>query len=175
MTPDGKTHFNVLDANTGDLIKQKLLDGSGPVSKVIMFDDDLLFVSSDSGSATWGIMDDDWAPMPITSANTRLMETDASLVALAGEGDDRISLMDLKTGEALLPIDFGRVLAGGFLPETPIFWALSAHDVAALEPVRRTGATHHDRFFRGSGFCRGTPEGRYEPTETPDSPFRWWC
>ncbi len=176
VTADGITHFNVLDANTGNLIKQKLFDGRGPVSKVIMFDDDMLFVSSDSDSATWGITDDDWAPMPITSANTRLIETNASVVALAGEGDDLISLMDLKTGQALPSINFGRVLAGGFLAETPIFWALSAHDGLRLwntstSDWRELITTY---FFSDQGFVAVTPEGRYDTNQDPDSSlFRW--
>lgn len=176
VAADGSTRFHMLDARTGALLKQRAFEGEGPVTKSILLGDELLLVSSDSGGATWSVSDDMWLPMPVQSASTRLLETNGSIVAVAGEGDDLISLMDVASGEAIQPIPFGRVITGGFLPESPIFWALSAHDGLRLWDMGKENwpellTTH---FFADQGFVSALPDGRYDTNLGPDSDlFRW--
>lgn len=176
VATDGRTWFNLLDARSGALLKQRLFEGDGPVTKSLLLGDDFLLVSSDSGTATWAIAEDEWLPMPARSSSTRVLETDGSTVAVAGEGDDLIGLIDVAGKEQPQPIEFGRVIAGGFLPEAPIFWALSAHDGLRLWDTSRPGwpvllTTH---FFADQGFVTALPDGRYDTNLGPDTDlFRW--
>lgn len=173
---DGTTRFHLLDARTGALLKQRPFEGEGSVTKSLLLGDDFLLVSSDGGSATWSIADDEWLPMEAQSSGTRVLETDGSVVAIAGEGDDLISLIDVAGSKPFDPIEFGRVIAGGFLPDRPIFWALSAHDGLRLWDTGKPGwpvllTTH---FFTGQGFVSALPDGRYDTNLGPDSDlFRW--
>jgi WD40 repeat protein len=173
---DGITRFNLLDARTGALLKQRQFEGEGSVTKTLLLGDDYLLVSSDGGTATWVISEDEWLPMPARSSSTRVLETDGSVVAVAGEGDDLIGLIDVSGKEQPDPIEFGRVIAGGFLPEAPIFWALSAHDGLRLwdtsKPEWPVLLTTH--FFSDQGFVTAMPDGRYDTNLGPDSDlFRW--
>ena len=173
---DGNIDFHLLDARSGAVLKQRRFEGEGPVTKSLLLGDDFLLVSSDGGTGIWAIEDDRWLPMQVQSSSTRMLETDGSVVAVAGEGDDLIGLIDVAGSEEMMPIEFGRVIAGGFLPETPIFWALSAHDGLRLWDTSKIGwpillTTY---FFADQGFVAAMPDGRYDTNLGPDSDlFRW--
>lgn len=176
VAADGTTWFHAIDTRTGAVVKQRRFEGDGPVTKSQLLGDQFLLVSSDSGGGTWWLEFDEWLPMEGRSTSTRVLETDGSVVAMAGEGDDLISLSDVSGEQELAPLSFGRVIAGGFLSETPIFWALSAHDGLRMWDTSKPGwpvllTTH---FFADQGYVAALPDGRYDTNLGPDSEsFRW--
>ena len=173
---DSNYRATIFDAKTGAITHSLVFDKEGVVSKILLLDDGILFVASDSGNAIWDMAADSWDSLPLKSSKTRFVEANDFVVAAAGTGDDNIELMDLETGERLPGLPFGRVIAGGFLPETQIFWALSAHDGLRFWDTSSTDwvPLFTTYFFADQGFVTVTPEGRYDTNLGPDtSLFRW--
>lgn len=172
----GQYRFIILDAQSGAIRKSRDYAGEGAVSKILLLNDDTLFVSADGGNATWFIKEDDWQPAPLQSSQTRFVEADDFVVVAAGLGDDRIDIVDVDSGERLPGLTFGRVVAGGFVPDTTVFWALSAHEGLRMWDTADANwqillTTY---FFPDQGFVSVTPQGRYDTNLGPDTGmFRW--
>ena len=176
ISKEGKTTLSILDGTTGALMRSRPFDGEGSVNKIMLVDDEGVFISSDRETTTWGIADDAWQKLPLISQGTKLAESNGTVVAVAGTGDEVINLTNIQTGERMRNLALGRVIAGGFLTNTPIFWAMSAHDGVRLW---NTGGEQWTEilttyFFDNQGFLSVTPEGRYDTNLGPDtSLFRW--
>lgn len=99
-------------------------------------------------------------------------------VFLSGIADDAIVRADLTTKKVLPPLDLSAAIAGGFLKDRPVFWAVSNHsglkmwDTRDWHPLLSAHILPNGQ--QGSGFLVTTPDGRYDTNLGPDSaPFRW--
>ncbi len=173
--PDKAIELVALDAATGKVRARKMLPGGGFVSKLAPADT-YIDVAANGAVATW-MMDapgGDWVELPLRSGVAKLVESDAKLIAVGGITDDVIGLYDMDTNEVLEPLDFSGAIAGEFMLDRPVLWALSALEGFRMwdTNTRRELLTVH--FFAGGGFLAVTPEGRYDTNLGPDSPaFRW--
>ena len=173
---DGRSALAIFDATSGVLLHSRQFAGEGRVNSIILLGDDALFVSSDRETATWFFASDNWAKTPLVSNGTKLAESNGTVVAVGGTGDEVISMIDLQTGKEMRSLPLSRVIAGGFLTDMNMFWAMSTHD--GLRLWKSDGAEWSEfltnYFFDNQGYLAVTPQGRYDTNLGPDtSLFRW--
>jgi hypothetical protein len=173
---DGTIELVVLDSETGKTVARRTLEGAELVSNIVLPTDDMMVVTVDNRTVTWLTEDNSLVDMPLRSFMTTMVDADERILAVAGVQDDVIGRMDLESFEAIAPVDYGKVIAGGFLPERPIFWALSTLEGLRFwntsEPQWSEILTTY--FFEGQGFVTVNPQGRYDSNLGPDiGAFRW--
>lgn len=176
----GTLELSILDAATGAVINARRNETGGFVGKIKFIGDDILFLSSNGATLFWAINTDELEDTQIGSIVTNMVDSDGQTFAVGGALDDVIGRLNFTDYTVMPPLDFGNAIAGGYMLDKPVFWALSA-----LEGLRfwNTGATLPDGqwqillttyFFAGQNFVAVTPEGRYDTNLPPDSKaFRW--
>jgi Caspase domain len=173
---DGVIELVVLDSDSGEMVASRALEGAELVSKIVMPADDMMIATVNDRSWIWLLDDNSLVEMPLRSFLTTVVDADERILAMAGIQDDVIGRMEMENFKVLAPVDYGKVIAGGFLPDRPIFWALST-----MEGLRfwNTSETQWREilttyFFEGQGFVTVNPEGRYDSNLGPDAgAFRW--
>ncbi len=164
------------DGRSGKLVDRKPIPGGGFISKLSVWDT-YVEVAANGAVTTWLIDlpdDQDWAEVKLASGVAKVMETDGTLIAVSGVTDDVIGLWNMDTDQALEPLDFSGVIAGGFLLDRPVFWALSITEGLRMWSTTDFKELYAAYFFQGGGFLAVTPEGRYDTNLGPDSrDFRW--
>ncbi len=173
---DGTIELIALDSESGKLIARRTLEGTALVSSIVLPTDDMMVITVDNRTVTWILDDNSLVEMPLRSFATRVVDSDGQVLAVAGLQDAVIGRMDLNSFQTTAPVDYGKVIAGGFLPDRPIFWALSAIEGLRFwntsEPQWREILTTY--FFEGQGFVTVNPQGRYDSNLGPDiGAFRW--
>lgn len=173
---DKSIELFAFDGKTGALRDRKPLPAGGFISKLAAYPT-YVEVAANGAVGTWLIgLDEgkDWAETPLSSGVGKLVETDGELVAVSGVIDDVVGLWNMETGEVLEPLDFSGAIAGGFLLDRPVFWALSASEGLRVWETTTRKELYTVHFFLGGGFLAVTPEGRYDTNLGPDSvDFRW--
>lgn len=176
LAKDKSVELVAIDGVSGEIRGHIALPRLSFVSKLSISDDGVIFVSGDGQTALWtpDLGPEGITELPLRSVFTKMAETDGKVITVAGMTDDGIARWDSETGEMLPSLDFSNVIAGGFLPDRPVFWAFSG-----LEGLRYWNTADWSEmltvhFFPNSSFLAVTPEGRYDTNLGPDAnQFRW--
>jgi WD40 repeat protein len=173
---DNTIELVVLDSKSGEIVARHNLEGAEIVTGMVLPTDDMMVVTVDNRTVTWLVESNSLVDMPLRSFMTTVVDADERILAVAGIQDDVIGRMELENFEAIAPVDYGKIIAGGFLPDRPIFWALSTIEGLRFwntsEPQWSEILTTY--FFEGQGFVTVNPQGRYDSNLGPDvGAFRW--
>ncbi len=170
----GATRLVVLDAQTGEIVKERESDDRIDVARLSLLDDEMLFVAGNGGTALWMLEIDEWLDLPLGTSLTRMADSDWQTMAVGGPIDDVIGLYDFQSEKMLPALDYGNIVAGGFLRDRPVFWALSGLDGLRMWSTKDWSILQTTYFFPEQGFLAVTPEGRYDTNLGPDAnQFRW--
>ena len=175
---NAKVVLHLIDASTGEVLQSKQLEDSeysGYIQKIeFNAAGNQLLISASRKIHSWNFADDTLTALPLASLDTTLMASDGSLVAVGGSSDDALALFDLASGEQVGALDYGNVVAGGFVPGKPLFWAFSDEGGIRLWDTRDWSELLTAYFFYNQGFMAVTPDGRYDSNIHPyKAQFRW--
>ena len=174
MAKDKSAGLVVLDAQSGEVIQVRTIPDSSYVSRLSLLDDEMLFAAGNGGTALWMLEIDEWLDLPLGTFVTRMADSDWTTLAVGGLTDDVIGLYNFEAEKALSPLDYGSIVAGGFLRDRPVFWALSRVDGLRMWNTKDWSILQTTYFFAKQGFLAVTPEGRYDTNLGPDADqFRW--
>jgi len=174
MAKDNSAGLVVLDAESGEIIQARSIPDSSYVSRLSLLDDEMLFAAGNGGTSLWMLEIDEWLDLPLGSFLTRMADSDWTTIAVGGLTDDVIGLYNFESEKALPPLDYGSIVAGGFLRDRPVFWALSRVDGLRMWNTKDWSILQTTYFFANQGFLAVTPEGRYDTNLGPDADqFRW--
>ena len=170
----GTSRLVVLDALTGEIVKERESAEQIDVSKLSLLDDEMLFAAGNGGSSLWMLAIDDLLDLQLGTSIARMADSDWQTIAVGGPIDDVIGLFDFETEKTLPPLDYGNIVAGGFLLDRPVFWALSGLDGLRMWNTKDWSILQTTYFFAEQGFLAVTPDGRYDTNLGPDAnQFRW--
>ena len=171
---DSTTGLVVLDAASGDVLAVRQIPDAAFVSRLSLLDDEMLFAAGNGGASLWMLSIDEWLDLPLGTFLTRMADTDWATIAVGGLTDDVIQLYDFQSEKALPPLDYGAIVAGGYLRDRQVFWALSRVDGLRMWNTKDWSILQTTYFFGEQGFLSVTPEGRYDTNLGPDAgQFRW--
>jgi len=92
-----------------------------------------------------------------------------------GPVDDRIFSIDLASGKTLPPMEFVGALAGGYLADRPIRWAVSHGGEITLWNSRTGQQMLTTTLLPDRDFVTSAPDGRYYSNlDADDESFRWF-
>ncbi len=164
----------VLDATSGEILAERQISDAAFVSRLSLLDDEMLFVAGNGGTSLWMLAIDEWLDLPLGTFLTRMADTDWATIAVGGLTDDAIGLYDIQGEKALPSLDYGAIVAGGFLRDRPVFWAVSRVDGLRMWNTTDWSILQTSYFFGEQGFLSVTPDGRYDTNLGPDAgQFRW--
>jgi WD40 repeat protein len=175
---NGRTEVVVMDLDKDEAVDSLTFPKSGPSQinavKFIEGDKSLLVVAN-GGAQIWKFGTTE-TPR-IIDARTgapQMVATDGRIALISGVVDDAVARVSLLDGKALPPLDFGRVIAGGFIAGKPIFWAVSQFEGLRFWDTRDWHVLMTSVALENDHYVTVTPEGRYDTDLGPDADaFRW--
>lgn len=110
----------------------------------------------------------------IGSLKPQMIVSDGRTLVVSSAIDSLISRYDLATGNTLPPYDLPNAIAGGFIADRGLFWAVSYAEGLRLWDNRTGEVLLTTYFFDNDRYFVVTPEGRYDTNLGPDArQFRW--
>lgn len=184
--PTGRVAFAVSHADTtgaiyaadtgeGGLDLGRAIDAGSIVTQLrFTGDGQKLFVGSNGGVTEWDLTKDAIRGLGGAALMPSFFASDGRTLLFAGPLQDGVSRVDLASNKALPSLDLGYAMAGGFLPNRPIFWAASGMGSLKLWDTRDWSPLLTTYLFGGSKFVAVAPDGRYDTNLGPDADqFRW--
>ena len=171
---DRLTEWIILDGQTGDILFRRAAPNQGPSASIQLPDDDILVQTGADQNGVWRFGTNDWRAAP-EYARDAIAASDGQVLAVGAKGEDFISVYDPVTGQKTKSLEFGGVLKSGFVPQRPIFWAMSATDGLRFWDSKNWTTLFSIPLFYPSGMFAIDPGGRYDSTfrDDPDFLLRW--
>lgn len=175
---DGETGditLTLIDTASGRTIRRQKVETRAYLEKPVFAADGMqvLFSLGETMHA-WAVSDGALDKLPITTVDTTMIATSGQLLAVGGESDDAISLYDMQARKIAARLDYGNILTGGFVPDKPLYWALSNEEGIRIWDTRDWSELLTTYVFYNQGFMTVTPEGRYDTNIHPyKAQFRW--
>ncbi len=172
---DGTNTAVALDLGDGNLKVGKEFSKDDEVTQLRFTNDGKkLFIGSGGLVYEWDLATDTVRPLEGISLAPSFFATDGRNLLLSGMMQDAVVRTNLVSGKAMPSLDLGFALAGGFLPNRPIFWAASALGILKLWDTRDWSPLLTTYLLSGSKFVAVTQDGRYDTNLGPDADqFRW--
>lgn len=172
---DGSFGIATFDADTGTPVDVVDL-GSVKVIAQLAYaaDGKTIIIAADGKILTWQAGGGPPKILPLDGIIPDIMLSDGKTLLATGTADTGIARVDLNAAKSLPPLRHGNVVAGGFLPNRPVFWAASATDGLRLWDTRDWSVLLTTYHFEGQHFFAITPSGHYDTDLGADAgQFRW--
>ena len=175
---DAKEQYEVLvvDRMTGAAIDVLSYPPGQGIVTALSFttDGSQLIVAANESAAAWKYGSDNPRLIKLATTAPQMFAASGDTIMSSSVASDTIARGVLSTGEPLPPLQFGNVIAGGFLPGKPVFWAASAVNGLRLWDTRDWHVILTTYQLDASHFLTVTPDGQYDTNLGPDSSlFRW--
>lgn len=172
---DGSFGIATFDAASGNPVDVVDL---GPVKVIAQLafasDSKTIIIAADGKILTWQAGGGPPRILPLDGIIPDILLSDGKILLATGTADSGIGRVDLISAKALTPLRHGNVVAGGFLPNRPLFWAASATDGLRLWDTRDWSVLLTTYQFEGQHFFAITPSGHYDTDLGADAnQFRW--
>lgn len=167
-----KKSLVIVDLPTGAVLRTVPLEWNFAPHLVAMTPDNRDVVISDPYNSF--IVGPDGAPRKSAKADGTWSANDGAVLLASSVTDGAISRLELVSGKALPPVEAPGIVAGGFVPGRPLFWAVSAIDGFRIFDTRTWTPLLATYQFDEGGYLTVTPFGRYDTNLGADSDrFRW--
>lgn len=104
-----------------------------------------------------------------------MLVSDARTLLVGGGLEESIKRAGVADGAALPPLAMSNVMAGGFVPGKPLFWAAGLLGELKLWDTRNWRLLMTTSFFGNRRFLSVAADGRYDTNLGPDAAqFRWF-
>jgi hypothetical protein len=163
-----------LDAESGMELGAIWFDDVRPDRTVTMVSEDQAAVVDLESAVLYSLYDGRRVLLDDKPIQTMVLTGDGFSIAVGDAAGNSIKLFDAASGSTITTLAFSGPLAGGFLPDNGIFWAVSSSEGLRFWNARDWSVVATTMFPRADVHVTVTPEGRYDTnTEADAAPFRW--